>query len=148
MANSPTAQDILKLHQANRLTEAEAACRQALAVDPWNAQILLIGGNIALSMGDRAKGHDRLRALAGIAEAAPELRYHAALLLRQGGDLASAAEALRSLATQYPKEAFPVLLDLGQIEEGRGAAGCRVAGLRCRHCPEPRPRRPFTRAPS
>lgn len=113
---APTLQDIVQLCQARRLPDAEAACRHLLTTEPDNPRALLLGGDIALALKDKATGQTRLRRLAALPNINPELHYNAAMLLARSGDLNGAAALLRAVAARHPN-AFPVLFDLAQMEE-------------------------------
>lgn len=119
MTAIPTLQDIVQLCQARRLSDAEAACQRLLAAEPDNARALLLGGDIALALGDKATAQARLRRVTARGDANPEWRYSAAVLIARSGDLAGAAVILREMAAQHPN-AFPVLFDLAQMEEALG----------------------------
>jgi tetratricopeptide (TPR) repeat protein len=119
MTTAPTLQDIAQLYQARRLSDAEAACQRLLAVEPDNARALLLGGDIALAMGDKATARARLQRIAARGDASPEWRYNAAVLIARSGDLSGAAAILREMAAQHP-DVFPVLFDLAQMEEALG----------------------------
>ncbi len=127
MTTVPTLQDIIKLCEARRFADADAACAALLAADPDNPRGLLLGGDIALARGNKPAGQIRLRKLALQANADPELRYNAAILLARSGDLPGAATALRDVVKRYP-DAFPALFDLAQMEEvlGRPDAALQV----------------------
>ncbi len=113
---APTLQDIVQLCQARRLPDAEDACRHLLTAEPDNPRALLLGGDIALALKDKATGQARLRRLAALSNINPELHYNAAMLLARSGDLNGAAAILRAVAARHP-DAFPVLFDLAQMEE-------------------------------
>ena len=116
MAGHPLLQNIVQLCQARRFSDAETACRRLLAAEPDHPQGLLIGGDIALALGDKTTGQTRLRRLAARETVNPELRYNAAMLLARSGDLNGAAGILRDVAARHP-DAFPALFDLAQMEE-------------------------------
>src|SRR5689334_20569557 len=110
MAAPPTLQDIVQLCQARRVSDAEAACRRLLEAEPDNPRALLLGGDIALALGDKVTAQARLRRVAGRGDVNPELRYNAAVLIARSGDQVGAAAILREMAAQHP-DAFPVLFD-------------------------------------
>ena len=112
----PTFQDILQLVDSHQLPEAEVACRRLLNTEPDNARALLLGGSIALDLGDKLTSHFRLRRVTSLANAGPEILYDAALLLARGDDLSGAAAVLREVTARHPG-IFPVLYGLAQMEE-------------------------------
>jgi len=116
MTPIPTFQQILQLCHSQQLPEAEAACKQLLTAEPDNARALLLGGDIALGLGDKPTSQARLRRVASLADAKPEMQYHAAVLLARGEDIKGAAEVLRDISARNPG-VFPVLYDLAQMEE-------------------------------
>lgn len=127
MTAIPTFQDILKFCHSQQLPEAEAACKQLLAAEPDNARALLLGGDIALGLGDKPTSQARLNRVARLANVPPETQYHAATLLARGDDIDGAARILRDVASRNPG-VFPVLYDLAQMEEAlnRPAEALRV----------------------
>lgn len=116
MPSIPTFQDILLLCDSHQLVKAEAACCRVLKADPDNARALLLGGSIALDLGDKPTSQYRLRRLASLASAGPEMHYQAALLLARGNDLGAAVAVLREVTARHP-ESFPALYNLAQMED-------------------------------
>lgn len=144
MTAIPTLQEIVRLCQARRLPEAEAACRKLLAAQPKNARALLLGGDIALALGDKAASRSRLLSLAALPEAGPELHYNAAMLLARSGCLNDAASLLREVARRNP-DAFPVLFDLAQMEEALGRPEAALPTYEAAIAANPGHAGPFTR---
>ena len=112
----PNLLDILEPYQARQLSKAEAACCRLLKAEPGNADALLLGGSIALDLGDLQTSQLRLHRLASLPHVGQEMHHQAALLLARGDDLCGAVAVLRQLKARYPA-AFPVLYDLAQMEE-------------------------------
>ena len=136
--------EIVRLCRARQLPQAEAAIRVLLRAEPDHAQALVLGGDVALALGDRPTAQTRLRRAAVLAEAAAELRYQAAVLLGRAGDVPGAAEALRALAAAHPN-AFPVLFDLGQVEEALGRPDAALPAYEAAVRANPGHAGPFTR---
>lgn len=140
----PTFQDILQLCHSQLLPEAEAACRRLLEAEPDNARALLLGGDIALGLGDKPTSQARLHRVARLANAAPEMQYHAATLLARGDDINGAAEVLRDVAARNPG-VFPVLYDLAQMEEALNRPDAALQTYEAAIAANPGHAGPFTR---
>jgi tetratricopeptide (TPR) repeat protein len=111
--------DALRLHQAGRLPEAEHIYRQALALDPFNADGLHLLGMAAFQSGRQDEAEQLLlRAIDLLPTAAS---YHANLgnILQSQGKLAQAEASYRRALELRPEQA-EVHLNLGHVLKAQG----------------------------
>jgi Flp pilus assembly protein TadD/ADP-heptose:LPS heptosyltransferase len=111
--------DALKLHQAGRLAEAEHLYRQALALDPLNADGLHLLGMAAFQSGREDEAEQLILRAIGILPTAAS--YHANLgnVLQAQGKLAQAEASYRRALELRPEQA-EVHLNLGHVLKAQG----------------------------
>ena len=111
--------DALRLHQAGRLEEAEPIYRQALALDPLNADALHLLGMALFQSGREDEAEQLILRAIGILPTAAS--YHANLgnILQAQGKLAQAEASYRRALELRPEQA-EVHLNLGHVLKAQG----------------------------
>src|SRR6266705_364824 len=116
----------LQHHQAGRLSEAEAAYREILAVDPENIDALHFSGVIAYQRGEHEQAAERIsRALARNASNAPAHNNLGNVLVRQG-KLEEAIACYRKALALQP-DYVDAHINLGAAFRARGELDEAVA---------------------
>lgn len=123
---SATLRQALALHQAGRLKEAEARCRQALAEQPGNPEALHLLGLMAHQSGRHEDAADLIRQ-AIVVRPRPAFSYNLALVHLARRDATAAEHALRQTISAAPDHA-EALFHLGGLMRARqdlaGAIDC------------------------
>jgi hypothetical protein len=119
--------DALARHQAGRLTEAEQIYRQALAIQPDNADCLHLLGMIAFQSGDNAAAAELIRKAIAIHKTAASYYSNLGNVVQAEGRLDEAEACYRRALELKPNQA-EVCLNLGHVLKARGEVD---AGLDC-----------------
>ncbi len=124
-----TIREALERHQAGRLAEAEQLYRDALAIDPGNADCLHLLGMIAFQSGNHREAVALIRC--AIAHHQTAASYHSNLgnVLQAEGNLDEAEACYRRALTLKPNQA-EVHLNLGHILKAQGHVDSALASYR------------------
>ena len=124
-----TIRDALQRHQAGRLTEAEQLYREALAIDPENADCLHLLGMIAFQFGNHAQAAALIRKAIAIHKTAASYHSNLGNVLQAEGSLDEAEACYRRALELKPNQA-EVHLNLGHILKANGHVDSALACYR------------------
>ena len=121
--------DALALHQAGRLSEAEQIYRQALLLDPTNADCLHLFGMAAFQSGRQAEAENLIRNAITIHPAAASYHSNLGNVLQSQAKLAEAEASYRRALELRPEQA-EVHLNLGHVLKAQGRVDSALASYR------------------